>query len=108
MPTCANQAVPWVSAVELFLSAKISQDVTSGDGSKHFGNIGSGVIRFKPDGSKIEQYSSKGGNTWGLTITGDNRVMWTQPTNGTLLNQVILPEYALARGKGPTGADSRG
>jgi putative membrane-bound dehydrogenase-like protein len=63
------------------------------------GKIGSGVVRFKPDGSLIEQYSSKGGNTWGLTITGDNRVMWTQPTSGTLLNHTVLPEYALARGK---------
>jgi putative membrane-bound dehydrogenase-like protein len=74
-------------------------DVTSADGSKKFGRIGSGVVRFKPDGSAIEQYSSKGGNTWGLSITADNRVMWTQPTSGTLLNQVVLPEYALARGK---------
>ncbi len=74
-------------------------DVTSPDGSKKFGNIGSGVVRFKPDGSAFEQYSSRGGNTWGLQITGDNRVMWTQPTSGTLLSQVILPEYALARGK---------
>ncbi|MEQ1861180.1 MAG: PVC-type heme-binding CxxCH protein, partial [Chthoniobacteraceae bacterium] len=63
------------------------------------GTIGSGVVRFRPDGSKIEQYSSKGGNTWGLTITGDNRVMWTQPTSGQLLMQTVLPEYALARGK---------
>jgi putative membrane-bound dehydrogenase-like protein len=61
--------------------------------------IGSGVVRFKPDGSAMEQYSSKGGNTWGLTITGDNRVMWTQPTSGQLLMHTILPEYALARGK---------
>lgn len=61
--------------------------------------IGSGVVRFKPDGSLIEQYSSKGGNTWGLEITGDNRVMWTQPTSGELLMQTVLPEYALARGK---------
>ncbi|HEX2746704.1 MAG TPA: ThuA domain-containing protein, partial [Verrucomicrobiales bacterium] len=62
-------------------------------------SIGSGVVRFKPDGTAIEQYSSKGGNTWGLEITGDNRVMWTQPTSGTILEQVVLPEYALARGK---------
>ena len=74
-------------------------NVKSADGAKNFGGIGSGVVRFKPDGSAFEQYSSKGGNTWGLQITGDNRVMWTQPTSGTLLNQVVLPEYALARGK---------
>ena len=74
-------------------------EVTSADGSKKFGNIGSGVVRFKADGSAFEQYSSRGGNTWGLHITGDNRFFWTQPTSGTLLSQVVLPEYALARGK---------
>ncbi len=76
-----------------------SAHVFNGDKSKDFGGIGSGVVRFKPDGSAIEQYSSKGGNTWGLEITGDNRVMWTQPTSGQLLMQTVLPEYALARGK---------
>ena len=35
----------------------------------------------------------------GLQITGDNRVMCTQPTSGQLLMQTVLPEYALARGK---------
>ncbi|MGB8170847.1 MAG: PVC-type heme-binding CxxCH protein [Chthoniobacteraceae bacterium] len=75
-----------------------SSNVTNAQGETQ-GTIGSGVVRFRPDGSKIEQYSSKGGNTWGLTITGDNRVMWTQPTSGQLLMQTVLPEYALARGK---------
>ncbi|MCE9610989.1 MAG: ThuA domain-containing protein [Chthoniobacter sp.] len=74
-------------------------DVTSGDGSKKFGRMGDGVVRFKPDGSAFEQYSSKGSNTWGLTITGDNRQFYTQPTCGEILMQTILPEYALARGK---------
>lgn len=73
-------------------------DVRNGDGSKGFGGVGSGVVRFKPDGSAFEQYSSKGGNTWGLQITGDNRVMWTQPTSGELLMHTVLPEYALSRG----------
>lgn len=76
-----------------------SDKVTNGDGSKSFGTIGSGVVRFKPDGSQIEQYSSKGGNTWGLQITADNRVMWTQPTSGQLLMQTLLPESTLGRGK---------
>jgi len=49
-----------------------SQHVLSGDGQRDFGVIGSGVVRFRPDGSAFEQYSSKGGNTWGLTVTGDN------------------------------------
>lgn len=85
----------WIYATHGYSS---SSDVKNAKGEKQ-GTIGSGVVRFLPDGSKIEQYSSKGGNTWGLTITGDNRVMWTQPTSGQLLMQTVLPEYALARGK---------
>jgi len=73
--------------------------VKSPDGTKNFGGIGSGVIRFKPDGSAIEMYSSKGGNTWGLDIAWDNEVFYTQPTSGDLLMHVVLPEYVLAKGK---------
>lgn len=86
----------WIYATHGYSS---SDKVTNGDGSKSFGTIGSGVVRFKPDGSQIEQYSSKGGNTWGLQITADNRVMWTQPTSGQLLMQTLLPESTLGRGK---------
>ncbi len=85
----------WIYATHGYSS---SSDVKNAKGETQ-GTIGSGVVRFRPDGSKIEQYSSKGGNTWGLTITGDNRVMWTQPTSGQLLMQTVLPEYALSRGK---------
>ncbi|MFN0079332.1 MAG: PVC-type heme-binding CxxCH protein [Prosthecobacter sp.] len=63
--------------------------------------IGSGVIRFKPDGTEIEQYASKGGNTWGLDITSDGQVFFTQPTSGTVLYHAVLPEYVLAKGKIP-------
>ncbi len=85
----------WIYATHGYSS---SDKVLNAKGEKQ-GNIGSGVVRFRPDGSVMEQYSSKGGNTWGLQITGDNRVMWTQPTSGTILEQVVLPEYALARGR---------
>lgn len=88
----------WVYATHGYSS---SDDVTSGDGSKHFGAIGSGVVRFKPDGSAFEQYSSKGGNTWGLDITTDGQVFWTQPTSGIVLLHTVLPEYVLAKGKLP-------
>lgn len=88
----------WVYATHGYSS---SDDVTSGDGSKHFGPIGSGVVRFKPDGSAFEQYSSKGGNTWGLDITTDGQVFWTQPTSGIVLLHTVLPEYVLAKGKLP-------
>src|SRR5690606_4525960 len=41
----------------------------SPDGSKDFGPITAGVVRFKPDGSAFEQFSSKNSNTWGLNVT---------------------------------------
>ena len=71
--------------------------VKSGDGTKDFGGIGSGVVRFKPDGSAFEQYSSKGGNTWGLQIAWDNEVFWTQPTSGSLVMHTVMAETQLAK-----------
>jgi putative membrane-bound dehydrogenase-like protein len=76
-----------------------SDHVKSGDGKRDFGRIGSGVVRFKPDGSAFEQYSSKGGNTWGLAITTNNDIFWTQPTSGDLIMQTLLPESVLAHGR---------
>jgi len=76
-----------------------SEHVYNGDKSKDFGRINSGVVRFKPDGTAFEQYSSKGGNTWGLDISWDNEVFYTQPTSGDLLMHVVMPESVLARGK---------
>jgi putative membrane-bound dehydrogenase-like protein len=73
--------------------------VRSPDGGKDFGQIGSGVVRFKPDGSAFEQYCSKNGNTWGLDITSDNEVLFTQPTSNEILNHVVLAEYVLAKGR---------
>src|SRR5436190_5658993 len=51
-----------------------SDHVRIGDGKIDFGRIGSGVVRFKPDGSAFEPYCSKGGNTWGLDISWDDEV----------------------------------
>ena len=73
--------------------------VTSPDGGKSFGRINSGVVRFKPDGSGFEQFCSKNGNTWGLEVTGDDEILFTQPTSNDLLNHVVLSEATLARGK---------
>ena len=73
--------------------------VTSPDKTKSFGTIGSGVVRFKPDGSAFEQFCSKNGNTWGLDITSDDEVLFTQPTSNDLLNHVVLSEGVLARGR---------
>lgn len=88
----------WIYATHGYSS---SDNVTSGDGSKSFGPIGAGVVRFKPDGSAIEQYASRGGNTWGLDITSDGQVFYTQPTSGNHFIHVVLPEYVLAKGKLP-------
>lgn len=74
----------------------------------NFGLIGSGVVRFKPDGSAFEQYCSRGGNTWGLDITWDGQVFYTQPTSGVLFHHVVLPEYVLAKGKLPGVTSSNG
>src|SRR5262249_5018750 len=43
----------------------------SGDGSKDFGKVTAGVIRFKPDGSALEQVASGGCNTWGFDFGPD-------------------------------------
>jgi putative membrane-bound dehydrogenase-like protein len=75
--------------------------VTSPDGKKNFGRDGSGVVRFRPDGSAFEQYSSRTGNTWGLDITWDGQVFWTQPTSGTVLFHTVVPESILAKARVP-------
>jgi putative membrane-bound dehydrogenase-like protein len=75
--------------------------VTSPDGKKSFGRDGSGVVRFKPDGSAFEQFSSRSGNTWGLDVTWDGQVFWTQPTSGTVFFHTVLPESVLAKGRLP-------
>jgi putative membrane-bound dehydrogenase-like protein len=87
----------WIYATHGYSTAT----VTTPDGAKSFGRDGSGVVRFKPDGSAFEQYSSRGGNTWGLDITWDGQVFWTQPTSGTVFFHTVLPESVLAKGKFP-------
>jgi putative membrane-bound dehydrogenase-like protein len=82
--------------------------VTSPDGKKEFGRDGSGVVRFKPDGSAFEQFSSRGGNTWGLDITWDGQVFWTQPTSGTVFFHTVLPESVLAKGRIPGTTSYKG
>ncbi len=87
----------WVYATHGYSSGH----VTSPDGTKDFGVDGAGVVRFKPDGSAFEQYASRGGNTWGLNITWDGNVFYTQPTSGNHFIHVVLPETVLAKGKLP-------
>ncbi len=61
--------------------------------------LSSGVFRFKPDGSAIEQVSSKGGNAFGLDITSDGEIFFGQATSGNPVQHVVLPESILAKGK---------
>jgi putative membrane-bound dehydrogenase-like protein len=83
-------------------------NVTSPDGTKSFGRDGSGVVRFKPDGTAFEQFSSRGGNTWGLDVTWDGQVFWTQPTSGTVFFHTVLPEAVLAKGRVPGTTSFKG
>ena len=94
----------WIYATHGYSTAT----VTSPDGAKSFGRDGSGVVRFKPDGSAFEQYSSRGGNTWGLDITWDGQVFWTQPTSGTVFFHTVLPESVLAKGRLPGTTSYKG
>ncbi|MCW1924190.1 ThuA domain-containing protein [Luteolibacter arcticus] len=85
----------WVYATHGYSS---STKVTSGDGKTDFGGIGSGIIRFKPDGSKIEMVSAKSGNCWGVDITADGEMFFTQPTSGDLVMHVPVTDRLMAEG----------
>ena len=61
--------------------------------------VSSGVFRFKPDGSAIEQVGSKGGNAFGLDVTSDGEVYFGQATSGNPVQHVVLPEWVLTKGK---------
>ncbi len=88
----------WIYATHGYSRGEVT--ALGSDGKTKTG-VGAGVVRFKPDGSRIEMYSSKGGNTWGLCMTSDGQCFWTQPTSGTVLFHTVLPEYVLAKGKIP-------
>lgn len=70
----------------------------SPDGSKDFGRITAGVIRFKPDGSAFEQYASGSCNTWGFDFGPDGEAFYTTATCGEHFLHVVMPESILARG----------
>ncbi|WP_038172155.1 PVC-type heme-binding CxxCH protein [Verrucomicrobium sp. BvORR106] len=74
-------------------------NVKSPDGNHSFGKVISGVFRFKPDGSAIEQVSSKGGNGFGLDITSDGEIFFNQATSGNPIQHVVVPETVLAKGR---------
>ncbi|HVY69632.1 MAG TPA: PVC-type heme-binding CxxCH protein, partial [Verrucomicrobiae bacterium] len=71
---------------------------TSGDGSKAFGRVTAGIIRFKPDGSAVEQYASGSCNTWGFDFAPDGEAFYTTATCGEHFLHIVMPEKVLARG----------
>ena len=85
----------WVYATQGYSS---SPKVTSGDGKTDFGGLGSGIVRFKPDGSKIEMVSAKSGNCWGIDLTADGEMFFTQPTSGDLVMHVPVTDRLMAEG----------
>ncbi|MES2924451.1 MAG: PVC-type heme-binding CxxCH protein [Verrucomicrobiota bacterium] len=85
----------WIYATHGYSS---SPKVTSGDGARDFGSIGSGVVRLKADGSSIEMVSAKSGNCWGVDITSDGELFFTQPTSGDLVMHVPVTDKLMAEG----------
>lgn len=73
-------------------------DPISAESSKKFGRVTAGVIRFKPDGSALEQYASGSCNTWGFDFAPDGEAFYTTATCGEHLLHVVMPEKILARG----------
>ena len=69
----------------------------SGDGARNFGRITAGIIRFKPDGSAVEQYASGSCNTWGFDFSPEGEAFYATATCGEHLLHIVMPEKALAR-----------
>ncbi len=70
----------------------------SGDGKTQFGRITAGVIRFKPDGSALEQVASGSCNTWGFDLAPDGELFYTTATCGEHFLHIVMPEKILAKG----------
>lgn len=63
-----------------------------------FGRVTAGVIRFKPDGSKVQQVVSGSCNTWGFDFAPDGEMFYTTATCGEHFLHIVMPDYVLARG----------
>jgi len=72
-------------------------NVTSGDGSKRFGNITAGLYRFRPDGSALEQVASGSCNTWGCEVAPDGEIFFSTATCGEPMLHLVLPEKIISR-----------
>ena len=65
---------------------------------KDFGRVTAGIIRFKPDGSAVEQVVSGSCNTWGFDFAPDGELFYTTATCGEHFLHIIMPDSVLARG----------
>lgn len=94
----ANHMIPgpdgWIYA-----SMGGNQEARSPDRSRVIGRAASGMFRFRPDGSAVEQVSSKGGNGFGASLTSDFELFFGQATTGNPLQHVVIPEWTLASGR---------
>ncbi len=70
----------------------------SGKTGRDFGRVTAGVIRFKPDGSAVEQVSSGSCNTWGFDFAPDGELFFTTATCGQHFLYVVIPEKFVAKG----------
>ena len=64
----------------------------------NFGRVTAGIIRFKPDGSAVEQVVSGSCNTWGFDFAPDGELFYTTATCGEHFLHIVMPDPVLARG----------
>jgi putative membrane-bound dehydrogenase-like protein len=83
----------------IYLSMGGQEDIRTPDKKTLLGRASSGIFRVKPDGSALEQVSSKGGNGFGAHITSDFEMFFGQATSGNPLQHVVVPEWTLAAGR---------
>ena len=83
----------------IYLSMGGQEDIRTPDRKTLLGRASSGIFRVKPDGSALEQVSSKGGNGFGAHITSDFEMFFGQATSGNPLQHVVVPEWTLAAGR---------
>jgi putative membrane-bound dehydrogenase-like protein len=103
----ANHLIPGMDGW-IYASMGGNEEVRTPDGKTSLGRASSGIFRFKPDGSALEQVSSKGGNGFGAHVTSDFELFFGQATSGSPLQHVVIPEWTLAAGRFRTlfGANS--
>jgi putative membrane-bound dehydrogenase-like protein len=92
----------------IYASMGGNEEIKTPDGKISLGRASSGIFRFRPDGSALEQVSSKGGNGFGAHVTSDFELFFGQATSGSPLQHVVIPEWTLAAGRFKTlfGANS--